>query len=101
MTDTTSPYVCGRPIEHLVMNPSYFCFRLACGLGGKTVFPHILNTTPQMMQNPDWKCRHGALMAISAAGEGCHKQMESYLPQIMDAVMNFINDPVSPSFIDA
>ena len=66
--------------------------RLACGLGGKTVFPHILNTTPQMMQQPDWKCRHAALMAISAAGEGCHKQMESYLPQIMEAVMNFVND---------
>merc|ERR1712165_542854 len=66
--------------------------RLACGLGGKTVFPHILYTTPQMMQHPDWKCRHAALMAISAAGEGCHKQMESYLPQIMDAVMNFVND---------
>ena len=70
-------------------------FRLACGLGGKTVFPHILNTTPQMMQHPDWKCRHAALMAISAAGEGCHKQMESYLPQIMEAVMNFVNDSVS------
>lgn len=66
--------------------------RLACGLGGKTVFPHILNTTPQMMQHPDWKCRHAALMAISAAGEGCHKQMESYLPQIMEAVMNFVTD---------
>ena len=33
--------------------------------------------------------------AISAAGEGCHKQMESYLPQIMEAVMNFVNDAVS------
>ena len=48
-----------------------------------------------MMQHPDWKCRHAALMAISAAGEGCHKQMESYLPQIMDAVMNFVNDSVN------
>jgi len=67
--------------------------RLACGLGGKTVFPHILNITPQMMSQADWKCRHAALMAISAAGEGCHKQMESYLGQIMDAVMQFVNDP--------
>ena len=48
-----------------------------------------------MMQHPDWKYRHAALMAISAAGEGCHKQMESYLPQIMEAVMNFVNDSVS------
>merc|ERR1719461_2677570 len=67
--------------------------RLACGLGGKTVFPHILTNTPTMMQQSDWKFRHAALMAISAAGEGCHKQMESYLGQIMDAVMQFVNDP--------
>jgi len=66
--------------------------RLACGLGGKTVFPHVLSHTPQMLQQPDWKYRHAALMAISAAGEGCHKQMEGYLPQIMDAVMNYVND---------
>ena len=28
----------------------------------------------------DWKHRHAALMAISASGEGCHKQMEPHLP---------------------
>lgn len=72
--------------------------RLSCGLGGKTVFPHILQNTPQMLSQADWKFRHAALMAISAAGEGCHKQMESFLPQIMEGVMNFINDPVSPEF---
>ena len=97
--------------------------RISCGLGGKTVFQHILNLTPQMLQQPDWKFRHAALMAISglfayylcifakkkkfpwniffhissisATGEGCHKQMEAYLPEIMNGVMNFINDPVS------
>ena len=46
-----------------------------------------------LIQQPDWKCRHAALMAISAAGEGCHKQMEGYLNQIMEAVMQFVNDP--------
>ena len=51
--------------------------------------------TPQMLQHTDWKYRHAALMAISATGEGCHKQMESYLGQIMEGVMNFVNDPVS------
>ena len=71
--------------------------RMACGLGGKTVFPHILRLTPQMLQQADWKFRHAALMAISATGEGCHKQMESYLPEIMNGVINFINDPVSIS----
>lgn len=34
-------------------------------------------------------------MAISAIGEGCHKQMESLLPQIMDGVIQYLQDPVS------
>jgi len=67
--------------------------RLACGLGGKTVFPQIMNLTPGMLQQPDWKCRHAALMAISACGEGCHKQMEPFLDQVMEGVMNYIADP--------
>ncbi|XP_071539871.1 importin-5 [Panulirus ornatus] len=67
--------------------------RLACGLGGKTVLPHINATLSQMLQSDNWKCRHAALMAISAVGEGCHKQMEGMLPQIMDAVIRFLQDP--------
>jgi len=67
--------------------------RLACGLGGKTVFPHIMQMAPVMLQNSDWKYRHAALMAISASGEGCHKQMEPFLDQVMDSVLNYINDP--------
>lgn len=39
--------------------------------------------------------RHAALMAISAIGEGCHKQMETLLPQIMDGVIQYLQDPVS------
>lgn len=34
-------------------------------------------------------------MAISAVGEGCHKQMEAILPQIMDGVIQYLQDPVS------
>lgn len=56
--------------------------RLACGLGGKTVLPHINATLTQMLTSDQWKCRHAALMAISAVGEGCHKQMEAMLPQV-------------------
>ena len=44
-------------------------------------------------QHADWKYRHAALMAISASGEGCHKQMEPFLEQVMDGVMNYIADP--------
>ena len=43
----------------------------------------------------DWRYRHAALMAISACGEGCHKQMEEMLGNIMDATLQYLQDPVS------
>nr|XP_033205678.1 importin-5 [Bombus vancouverensis nearcticus] len=67
--------------------------RLACGLGGKTMLPQIVQNIPSMLNNSDWKYRHAALMAISAVGEGCHKQMEVILPQIMDGVIQYLQDP--------
>lgn len=67
--------------------------RLACALGGKTVLPQIVSNIPRMLEDPNWKCRHAALMAISAVGEGCYKQMETILPQIMEGVLNFLRDP--------
>lgn len=93
--------------------------RLACGLGGKTVLPHILSNVSTMLANPNWKYRynyiiiiimsklylvklnsfllyrHAALMAISAVGEGCHKQMQPMLQEILDGILNFLQDPVS------
>lgn len=66
--------------------------RLACALGGQTILPHILATIPPMLQNPDWRYRHAGLMAISATGEGCHKQMEKHLPQVVDAVIPYLSD---------
>lgn len=67
--------------------------RLACGLGGKAVLPHIINTIPTMLRHNDWQQRHAALMAISAIGEGCHKQMEAMLDDVMTGVLNFLRDP--------
>lgn len=66
--------------------------RMACGLGGKAVLPHITHTIPSMMVSPDWKQRHAALMAISAIGEGCHKQMEEMLDGVMNQVLQFLKD---------
>ena len=33
--------------------------RMACGLGGKTMFPHILTATPQMLQQVNYTCQGG------------------------------------------
>ncbi|XP_014288134.1 importin-5 [Halyomorpha halys] len=67
--------------------------RLACGLGGKTILPQVLQNIPNMLTHENWKYRHAALMAISAVGEGCYKQMEGMLPQIMDGVLQYLSDP--------
>lgn len=67
--------------------------RLACGLGGKSVLPHIISTIPNMLVHEDWKQRYAALMAVSAIGEGCHKQMEAMLDDVMRGVIGFLNDP--------
>uniref|UniRef100_A0A670KJB3 Importin-5 n=1 Tax=Podarcis muralis TaxID=64176 RepID=A0A670KJB3_PODMU len=67
--------------------------RMACGLGGKLVLPMIKEHIMQMLQNPDWKCRHAGLMALSAIGEGCHQQMEGILNEIVNLVLLFLQDP--------
>ncbi|KAK4879979.1 hypothetical protein RN001_008125 [Aquatica leii] len=74
--------------------------RLACGLGGKTILPLVIQNVPAMLASNDWKQRHAALMALGAVGEGCQKQMEDMLPQIMngvpgvmDGILRYLQDP--------
>lgn len=67
--------------------------RLACSLGGKTVFPTASEIISKMLQDPDWKKRCAALMAISALGEGCNKQMDAVLERIVNIIIPFIGDP--------
>ncbi|KAH8294819.1 hypothetical protein KR018_003373 [Drosophila ironensis] len=66
--------------------------RLACGLGGKVILPHVMSALPAMLGHADWKHRFAALMAISAIGEGCHKYMEAILDEVMAGVLNFLRD---------
>ena len=40
----------------------------------------------------DWHYRHAALMAISAIGEGCGKQMQPILEEVIRAVLPFCQD---------
>ncbi|EEC04565.1 Ran-binding protein, putative [Ixodes scapularis] len=67
--------------------------RLACSLGGKTILPLVVGCVSQMLASEDWRHRHAALMAVSAAGEGCHKQMEALLPQMIDGILKYLQDP--------
>lgn len=59
----------------------------------------IVEQVPGMLASEDWRRRHAALMAVSSAGEGCHKQMEQMLDQVVSAVLNYLTDPVSNTLI--
>ena len=69
--------------------------RICCGLGGKLMLPLIVTNIKTMLQHESWCYRHAALMAISAVGEGCKKQMEAMLPEIVSGVLTFLKDSVS------
>ncbi|CDI96909.1 importin 5 [Echinococcus multilocularis] len=67
--------------------------RFACAMGSQAVLDEITQTVPVMLQDHDWKKRHAGLMAVSACGEGCHKQMEGMLGSIIQAVVPRMADP--------
>lgn len=67
--------------------------RLACALGGKTMLPHILTNVNSMLSHADWKYRYAGLMTLSSTAEGAHKQMETYLDQMVDGIIGFLKDP--------
>lgn len=67
--------------------------RLSCALGGKTMLPHILTNVNNMLSHADWKYRYAGLMTLSSTAEGCHKQMEQYLDQMVDGIVGFLKDP--------
>lgn len=69
--------------------------RFACALGGKTVLPIVMGQVQTMLSSPEWEKRYAGLMAVSAVGEGCSKQMEPILNHVVDPILNFLKDPVS------
>ena len=66
--------------------------RLAIGLGGRALISTLLESWQAMLADSRWQARHAALMSISACGEGCRKQMEPILDQLIVAIMPFLQD---------
>ena len=66
--------------------------RLAMALGGKCVLPVVMAALGGMLSSPDWCHRYGALLALSALAEGCHKQMLPHLQDILLRTLPFLQD---------
>ncbi|CAD5235672.1 unnamed protein product [Bursaphelenchus xylophilus] len=68
--------------------------RICCAVGGKAVMQPLLQAINEIIKNPDWRYRHAAIMGLSTMGEGCRRQMEPLIAQIIhDMVIPAIQDP--------
>ncbi|KAK4532167.1 hypothetical protein CCYA_CCYA11G3024 [Cyanidiococcus yangmingshanensis] len=67
--------------------------RIAIALGGKTVLPVASRWIQEFLQRgDDWRFRHAAIMTINQIGEGCEKQMERQLGDVIELVVNATTD---------
>ncbi|KAI6211224.1 Importin-5 [Aphelenchoides besseyi] len=67
--------------------------RICCAVGGKFIMQPLLQVIDQMQKNADWRYRHAAIMGLSTMGEGCKRQMEPLISQIInEMVLPYIND---------
>lgn len=68
--------------------------RIAIALGGKAVLPVAEAIIPSFLANTEsWVHRHAALLAISQIGEGCQKQIEAKLGQVINLALARFGDP--------
>lgn len=68
--------------------------RIAIALGGKAVLPVAEAIIPSFLNNESsWVHRHAALLAISQIGEGCQKQIEAKLGDVIDLALARFADP--------
>lgn len=68
--------------------------RIAIALGGKAVLPVAEAIIPAYLNNEQsWVHRHAALLAISQIGEGCQKQIEAKLGEMISPALMRFRDP--------
>lgn len=57
--------------------------RIAFALGGNTLMPVVGVLLPQWMQDQDWRKRNAVLICLAQVAEGCVKQMNKYIPTLV------------------
>eukprot|EP00730_Choanoeca_flexa_P002879 TRINITY_DN11216_c0_g2_i1.p1 TRINITY_DN11216_c0_g2~~TRINITY_DN11216_c0_g2_i1.p1 ORF type:complete len:956 (+),score=326.75 TRINITY_DN11216_c0_g2_i1:88-2868(+) len=66
--------------------------RIANSLHGKVLLPPAFATLPAMLEQPDWRQRYVACLAIAGIGEGCHSLMKDHLGSIVEKVLPLLQD---------
>lgn len=66
--------------------------RVALKLGGQALASPLFQYLPQMINSTDFRQRQAALMALSAAAEGCSDVLMSEIPRILDMILPTLQD---------
>lgn len=66
--------------------------RVALKLGGNSLAAPLFSHLPLMIASANWRERQAALMALSAAAEGCADVLINEIPKLLDLVLPLIDD---------
>jgi hypothetical protein len=94
-TESDKPFEKDWDSNSVVAESNFYC--LAYAMGGKAFMLIVMAVVQPMLGSADYKQRYAGLVAVAAIGSsnGCQKQMEPTLPQIVAQILGFLNDPVS------
>lgn len=77
-------------MEYLVARQSLD--RVALRLGGQSLASPLFQYLPAMVHSSEWRERQAALMALSAAAEGCADVLTGEIPKILDLILPSLQD---------
>lgn len=60
---------------------------------GDDILPILLPTVQACLQQPDWKSREAAILALGAVSNGCHTGLKEHVEAIVSAVIPGLQDP--------
>mmetsp|Transcript_21721 Transcript_21721/g.47478 ORF Transcript_21721/g.47478 Transcript_21721/m.47478 type:complete len:916 (+) Transcript_21721:105-2852(+) len=60
---------------------------------GDELLPVLLPIVEQRLQDPDWRARESAILALGAVSEGCHTGLLPYLAGMISMLLPKLSDP--------
>ena len=67
--------------------------RVATALGAKAVLPTVMQVTPSLVREQDWRRRRTAFVALAQTAHGLRKPMYRHLLDTTDLALAFFEDP--------
>eukprot|EP00884_Botryococcus_braunii_P019984 jgi/Botrbrau1/666/Bobra.0161s0050.1 len=60
---------------------------------GQELLPIVLPIVQQRLEEPDWRERESAILALGAISEGCAEGLSPYIPSMVEMLLPKVSDP--------